>query len=52
MTNVFIQLEEAEQPGMEGVKDKQPRVFTFWHAWIPLLSLTGPSDKAEKRNTR
>lgn len=27
-TNVFIQLEEAEQPGMEGVKDKQPDVFT------------------------
>lgn len=44
-----MQLEEAEQPGMEGVKDKQPSVFTFWHAWIPLLSLTGPSVRAEKK---
>lgn len=47
-----MQLEEAEQPGKEGVKDKQHSVFTFRHAWIPLLSWTGPSEKAEKRNKR
>lgn len=47
-----MQLEEAEQPEKEGVKDKQHSVFTFWHAWIPLLSWTGPSEKAEKRNKR
>lgn len=37
------------QRGTKGVEDEQPSVFTFRHAWIPLLSQTGPSDEAEKK---